>query len=273
MAALERARRVLVVVAHPDDESFGTGSLLLHLAGLGAATFVCCASRGEAGDVVEAVAVPPGGVGALRETELRAAAELLGVREVRLLGVLDSGMTGQPAPDTIVGTDPAVLARSVSDVVREVRPHALVTLDGSDGHRDHVRMREVTEAVGREFGLPVWLHCLPRALMRAWAQRLAGLDPESPYLALGELGTDEARVTDRIDTTAYLPRRLAAISVHASQHSPYAGLPADLRDAFLTRENLIGPVGDVRPLSPESLRHRHDSGCHWNHRAAAWACP
>ncbi len=267
MSTLEKAARVLVVVAHPDDETFGTGSLLLHLAGLGTATFVCCASRGEAGDVVEGVAVPPGGVGALREAELRTAAAALGVQEVRLLGVLDSGMTGDAAVNSIMGSPPELLVGRVIDIAHELRPDALVTLDGSDGHRDHVRMREVTEAVGRILGLPVWWHCLPRSLMRAWAQRLAGSDPDSPYLALGELGTDETSMTDRIDTTPYLARRLAANDVHASQHSPYDGLPDDLRDAFLTRENMI--LRRPRVVSPESLRPR-DPGAYWDHRTATW---
>ena len=48
-----RMPRLLVVVAHPDDETFGTGSVLLHAAASGWATTVVCATRGEAGEVVE----------------------------------------------------------------------------------------------------------------------------------------------------------------------------------------------------------------------------
>ena len=65
---------LLVVVAHPDDETFGCGSLLMHAAERGARTVVVCATRGEAGEVEQDVPVPAGGVGELREGELRDAA-------------------------------------------------------------------------------------------------------------------------------------------------------------------------------------------------------
>lgn len=181
--------RTLVVVAHPDDETFGTGSLLLHLAARGATTAVCCASRGEAGDVRPGIPTPPGGIAALREAELREAADLLGVSDVTLLDLLDSGMAGTAPVGSIVEVPLTEIARRVSEVVAAFRPDAIVTLDGSDGHRDHARMRDAAVVVGRERDIPVWLHCLPQQLMRRWAQQMAGQDRESPYLAIGELGT------------------------------------------------------------------------------------
>src|SRR5437763_11299620 len=68
------APRLQLVVAHPDDETFGCGSLLLHAAAAGATTSVVCATRGEAGEGGAA------DLGAVREQELRAAARLLGVQ-------------------------------------------------------------------------------------------------------------------------------------------------------------------------------------------------
>jgi LmbE family N-acetylglucosaminyl deacetylase len=71
--------RLQVVVAHPDDETFGCGSLLLHAAAAGAVTAVCCGTRGEAGEWPEEMVLPPGGIAEQRERELRAAAAALGV--------------------------------------------------------------------------------------------------------------------------------------------------------------------------------------------------
>jgi LmbE family N-acetylglucosaminyl deacetylase len=79
--------RLQVVVAHPDDETFSCGSLLLHAVAAGATTAVCCATRGKAGGA-------GADLGAVRERELRQAAAILGV---------DSGMTGDAGPDTVVG--------------------------------------------------------------------------------------------------------------------------------------------------------------------------
>ena len=130
-------------------------------------------------------------------------------------------------------------------------PDVLVTLDASDGHRDHARIRDITIDVGDELGTPVYLHCLARRLMRRWAERLAEQDPGSTYLHLGELGTPDEDISIVVDTSEHVVAREAAIRVHRSQTSPFEGLPDDLRHEFLTLEHLVGPVtSPVRPRSP-----------------------
>lgn len=267
--------RTLVIVAHPDDETFGTGSLLLHLAGVGATTAVCCASRGEAGEVRRGVTVPRAGIAGLREAELRDAATALGVTDLFLLDLLDSGMTGAAPAGSIAGVAFAEVARRASEIVTAFRPDVIVTLDGSDGHRDHARMRDVAVAVGHERGIPVWLHCLPRGLMRRWAEHMAGRDPDSPYLALADLGTPDELITDRVDTARHYERRLEAIALHRSQVSPYEGLPDDLRRDFLTTEHLRLADGAPQghPADPDRARHQHSrTVCYWDHRACRWSC-
>lgn len=231
--------RLQLVVAHPDDETFGCGSLLLHAAQAGAVTAVTCATRGEAGEVRPGVEVPSGGLGAVREAELREAAALLGVRRVDVLGFRDSAMEGTPEPGSLVAADPADIATQVRDSVTRFAPTALLTLDGGDGHRDHARVRDVTLQVGAELGLPVYLHCLPRSTMRRWADHMATVDPELTYLGLGELGTPDEDVTVVVDTRVHLERRWAAIRAHRSQTSPFEGLPDDLARAFLTSDHLV----------------------------------
>lgn len=240
--------RLQVVVAHPDDETFGCGSILLHARSAGAVTAVCCATRGEAGDVAPGVEVPPGGVGELREGELRAAAALLGVGRVDLLDLLDSGMSGETGPGTLAGVEASLVRDRVSRAVHSFDPDVIVTLDGSDGHRDHARVRDVTLDVAAERGVPVYLHCLPRSVMALWAEHMSREHSDSGYLALGELGTPEEQITHVMDTGVFWEQRWTAVRAHRSQISPFEGLPDDLAREFLCREHLTfvpQPAGEA----------------------------
>jgi len=228
--------RLLVVIAHPDDESFGCGSVLAGAAASGYETGVLCATRGEAGET----RVTTDDLAALREAELRAAAEVLGVGVVRLLDHADSGMAGDPAPGALVAADPDALAAEVRAVIEELRPDVVVTLDASDGHRDHAAVRDATIAAVDGAGPPpsaTYLWCLARSSMQRWA-RHAGGDQAEAYRALGELGTPDEDITTIIDVSALLPTRWAAIRAHASQASPYDHLPDDLQHEFLATDRL-----------------------------------
>lgn len=150
MDATERRRpRLLVVVAHPDDETFGCGSVLLYAAAAGAVTGVVCATRGEEGSPAPGVDVPEAGLGVLREQELHAAAALLGVSDVALLGYRDSGMESEAPPGSLVAAPEDEVVAAVRQAVTSFDPDVVVTLDASDGHRDHARMRDATEAAVR----------------------------------------------------------------------------------------------------------------------------
>jgi LmbE family N-acetylglucosaminyl deacetylase len=239
--------RLMVVVAHPDDETFGCGSLLLHAAAAGAATAVCCATRGEAGEPAPGSGVTTAQLPAVREQELRTAAAVLGVSRVDMLGFADSGLAGPTGPRTLAGAPLSEVAERIREHIEDFRPHILVTLDASDGHRDHARIRDASLAAAGSARWPVsrvYLHCLPRALMRRWLDHVARENPTSPYVEADVPGTPEELITTVVDTRLHLATRKRAIAVHASQVSPYEGLPADLRHAFLTAEHLrrIEPV-------------------------------
>src|SRR4051794_28922497 len=104
---------LLVVVAHPDDESFGCGSLLARGAAAGDETIVLCATRGEAGES----RIATNDLAALRERELRDAARILGVTTVRLLDYSDSGMTGALPVHALAAAAPTMLAADVRSVL------------------------------------------------------------------------------------------------------------------------------------------------------------
>ena len=242
--------RLLVVVAHPDDETFGMGSLLRHAAGVGMETAVVCATRGEAGEVVEGSGVDPAGIADAREAELHRAAALLGVGSVELLAFRDSGMSGDADPTTLVGADREAVRDAVRAHVERFRPDVVVTLDAGDGHRDHAAIRDATlaavdavaDAVAGDpdaVAPTVYLHCLPRSIMTRWAEHMASTDPSWEHLRQAELGTPDEQVTTVLDTREHLGTRVAAMAEHRSQRSPFEGLPRGLFEDFLTREHLV----------------------------------
>jgi N-acetyl-1-D-myo-inositol-2-amino-2-deoxy-alpha-D-glucopyranoside deacetylase len=228
---------LLVAVAHPDDESFGCGSVLAHAAACGLDAVVLCATRGEAGDS----RIDTDDLAAVREGELRAAARILGVTDVRLLGYRDSGMDGTPAPGTLAAADPKVLAGEILAVLEALQPSVVVTLDGSDGHRDHAVIRDATlDAVDALGGGPpsTYLSCLARSSMVRWAERMRAIGGGEAYLALASLGTPDEQITTSVDVAEHLPTRWKAIFAHASQSSPFDDLPEDLQREFLATDRL-----------------------------------
>ena len=236
------AVRLLVTVAHPDDETFGTGSVIALAAEHGAQVTVCCATRGEAGDVPWLTSATE--IAGLREAELRAAGTALGVVQFFLLDYVDSGMTGQPGPQTLAGAALDDVISDVRDVVDQVKPHVVITLDpdDGDGHRDHAIIGQATvEACRNAPETQVYAWTLPRPLLARWFAVLGNVRPDSQHLELdqGGLGRPEHQITTVLDTSAVRSRREHAISLHASQVSPYEGMPADLRDEFLDTDYLV----------------------------------
>lgn len=248
-------RRLQVIVAHPDDETFGCGSLLLHAAASGMTTSVCCATRGEEGGEDAARGAE---LGRIRETELRQAAAAMHVSAVDVLGFGDSGMSGTPPPGSLMAADEGAVVQAVRERIAAFRPDIVVTLDGSDSHRDHIRMREVAIAAAEAENVPtVLLSCLPRSLMRRWVEHMRGARPDMEHLDAdaAAMGTPDELLTHRIDATDLLDEREQAMSIHASQTSPFEGLPSELRRAFLAEihlQQVIPPWlgSDVRTLLP-----------------------
>lgn len=226
--AADRARRLLVVVAHPDDEAFGCGSLLAHASAHGVRSTVVCATRGELGEPSPASGLSRHELPAAREAELREACRLLGVERVELLDYLDSGVGGGPTPGSLAAADPHELSRRVASLVDDVRPDVVVTLDASDGHRDHAAVRDATLAaldLATHRPGSTYLFCLARSLM-------------TEFTGVDFLGTPDDEVTTVVDVADLLDLRWRAIRAHSSQVPPFDAMGEDLQHGFLAVDRL-----------------------------------
>jgi LmbE family N-acetylglucosaminyl deacetylase len=195
-------QRVLVVVAHPDDESFGLGAVIDAFVTAGAQVEVLCLTMGEASTLAEGLS--PQSVGelpAMRAQELARAADLLGVRRATLVRHPDGALGQQPA---------GALEADVEAAVDRVAPHGLVVFDttGVTGHPDHAAASLAAEAVARRRGIPVVGWVLPDAVAASLRQEYG----------IGMDGVDPAAVS--VDLRVSRDRQLQAIAAHRSQAVP-----------------------------------------------------
>lgn len=252
---------LLLVFAHPDDETFGCAGLMAAATTRGLPVTLISATRGEAGKTGDPALDTAEILGAVREQELRAAAAISGVTDVRFLDYRDSGMANTPEND-----DPRALMQAADDDVaaklvihlRAVRPATVVTFgpEGIYGHPDHVAIhRSATIAVHQaadptyrpEVG-PAWqtralyYSAVPRERFLAMLDRPDGPLEELSAEARQRVGTPRAEITTVIDVAAYRDRKRAAIAAHRSQTGeggPLAGIPEEQRELTLGREHFV----------------------------------
>lgn len=187
-------RRVLAVVAHPDDESFALGAVLAGFTTAGATTAVLCFTHGEASTVHGA----DGDLYALRATEFAAAAAALGVQVATLLHYPD----GQ-----LARTCPARLAGEVIDAARATEADGLLVFapDGVTGHRDHAAATAAALTAAGVLDLPVIGWTVPASVATA-------LNAE---YGTGFTGTPAAAIDGTVAVDRSVQRR--AVAAHASQ--------------------------------------------------------
>jgi len=157
MSATDDGHRLLLVHAHPDDESIGTGATMAKYAAEGAAVTLVTCTLGELGEIIppelaHLAADADGGLGEHRIGELAAACAALGVTDHRFLGGQgrwrDSGMMGEPtntAPGCFWQADVDEAAAELLTVIREVSPQVMISYDdnGFYGHPDHIQAHRV----------------------------------------------------------------------------------------------------------------------------------
>ncbi len=242
-------RRLLLVHAHPDDETIGTGAVMAKYVAEGARVTLVTCTLGEEGEILvpgleHLAADREDRLGEHRRGELAAAMSELGVEDWRLLGgggtYRDSGMAGTPGnerSEAFCRADLLQAAVPLVETIREVRPQVLVTYDdfGGYGHPDHIQAHRVAMyavvLAGASTFRPdlgaawqvdkVYWTAFPRSVVRAGVEALraagettgfAEMDPDDlPFVV------DDALVTTAVPAGDYLDRKMAALRAHATQ--------------------------------------------------------
>ena len=248
-------RRLLLVHAHPDDETINNGATMARYVAEGAQVTLVTCTRGEEGEVLVPELVHLGAdqddsLGTYRETELAEAMAALGVTDYRFLGepgeFRDSGMAYDERnrvvardtirPDTFWATDLLVSTNRLVAIIREVRPQVLITYDenGAYGHPDHVQAHRVATYAHALAGIPsyrldlgepwqvpkVYWNTTPRSSMERWVEASKELDFDFFKVESVDdipfVVADEL-VTTEIDGREQLEQKMAAMRAHATQ--------------------------------------------------------
>lgn len=143
-------RRLLAVLAHPDDESFGLGGTLARYAAEGVEVHIAIATDGVAGSVATGYEATLAELAKVRAQEVAAAVAVLG-GHLHMLGYRDSGYIGDPAnnhPDAFIRSDESEAVGKVVALIRDIRPQVVITHDETGGyfHPDHIHCWKITTA-------------------------------------------------------------------------------------------------------------------------------
>jgi LmbE family N-acetylglucosaminyl deacetylase len=254
----------MAVLAHPDDESLGFGGTLAKYASEGVDVFLLTATRGDGGQYRGHRAGDPQHPGpqvlaTIRETELRAAASALGVREVSLLDYHDLHLDQ---------ANPCHVVADIAGHLRRVRPDVVVTFgpDGAYGHPDHIAICQFTTAAVVAAADPTFAcdgvvaaglpHAVSKLYYLAW--------PESTWAAytaaVRKLSSTvdgverqatpwpEWAITTMIDTRHFWSTVWQAVSCHESQVAAYAklkDLPPEHHEALWGKQSFYRAFSTV----------------------------
>ncbi|MFD0023499.1 N-acetyl-1-D-myo-inositol-2-amino-2-deoxy-alpha-D-glucopyranoside deacetylase [Streptomyces sp. NPDC058382] len=265
------ARRLLLVHAHPDDESINNGATMARYAADGTLVTLVTCTLGEEGEVIppalaHLAADRDDALGPWRQGELAAAMKELGVTDHRFLGgpgrFRDSGMMGAEQnhrPGAFWSADVDEAAGYLVEVIRSVRPQVLVTYDpdGGYGHPDHIQAHRVATRAAELAADPAHRtgSGAPHTIAKIYWNRVPRTVAEDAFADLRATAPDafpgiaaiddvpgvvnDTLITTEIDGTAHAAAKTAAMRAHATQialSGPFFALSNDLGQPVLTTE-------------------------------------
>jgi len=239
----------MAVHAHPDDESSKGAATMARYRAEGAEVIVCTMTGGERGDILNPAMDSPevrADLAAVRRAEMERAREILGVSQ-RFLGFTDSGLPEgdplPPLPEGCFALEPLeTAAGGLVSVIREFRPHVMLTYDENGGypHPDHIMTHQVAMAAFDAAGDPElypgtgepWQPLKLYYFMTFHRERFTALHEamlrrglESPYEERLANWADEPwrarhEITSRVPCADYFEIRDRALLAHATQVDP-----------------------------------------------------
>ena len=232
--------RLLLVHAHPDDETINNGATMAMYAALGADVTLITCTRGEEGEVLveehsHKAAAHDDLLGEHRVIELADAMKALGVRDHRFLGAphkqyRDSGMMDTEPNnrnDSFWKADFEEATRHLVEVIEEVKPHVLITYDefGGYGHPDHIQAHRVAMAAAEKSSWDIhkiYWNVTPRSVIQEGIDKMKELGSDFFGAESADdlpFCKDDSFVSTLIDGNEYVEAKMAAMRAHATQIS------------------------------------------------------
>jgi len=232
--------RVLLVHAHPDDETINNGATMALYAELGASVTLITCTRGEEGDILvpELTHLASGATDKLGEhriTELTDAMNELGITDHRFLAegkkvYRDSGMMGTDPnnrPDVFWQADIEEATRYLVEVIDEVKPHILITYDefGGYGHPDHIQAHRIAMLAAEKSTWQIqkiYWNTMPKSVIAESMAKMKELG--SDFFGAESVddlpfAKDDQFVTSLIDGNSQVEKKMAAMKAHVTQIS------------------------------------------------------
>ena len=219
---MSERKSLLFIFAHPDDESFNVAGTACRYAEQGVRLALVTATRGDKGKCGHPPACTPEELPRVREAELRAAAAIIGIHDVRVLDYKDRELSSAP---------PEEMRPHLVRAIRDARPQVVVTFDphGANLHPDHIAIsRFAADAVSASAD-PRWhpetgeAHRVSRLL---WSTPRRFFDLARLDNPGGEPGVDFL-----LDTRPWWRKKAAALRAHRSQNINIDELFFDVTDS------------------------------------------
>lgn len=220
--------------AHPDDECLGSGGTIARATAEGHRVVLVVATDGAYGEMPEDLESGET-LADRRLKELTAAANVLGIARVEMLGYKDSGMTGWPQnsdPQAFINADVEVAATQLAKILQQERAEAVTIYDwhGNYGHPDHIAVHKVGTRAAEIAATPnVFQMTMNRDYFRNLRSAvladpetypdnsMRGFDPDAPADDGNPIGEPESVITHSVDIRKYCTQKRDAIACHASQ--------------------------------------------------------